>query len=391
MDLGGKPGFKMAIHKAAGRWYFYVAHLWEPGWSIVDITDPLAPRPIKFIPGPPNIWTIQIQIADGLMITGLEKIPPVWEGGTPVGVPFEEGFYIWSLEDPENPRRIGHYKTGGDGTHRNYYAGGRYVHATILPEGFDGHIYGIVDIADPTKPREISRWWRKGQWKAGGEGGVPFGTMLHGGAYVVGDRAYLPYSAGGFVILDISDVTKPKLVSDLPFSPPFQSFIAVHTAQPLPERKLVVVNSEAIAENCDEPLGYAGLVDISDETKPRLSALFPLPAPPAGAPFPNFCTRGGRFGPHNQHQHQFQEVLFRDDNFVFLTYFNAGLRIVDISDDRLPREVGYFVPPDPVERRGPMPSKLVPQSEDVIVDARGFIYVTDKNHGVYVLRYRPAA
>ena len=115
MDLGGKPGFKMAIHKAGSRWYFYVAHLWEPGWSIVDITDPLAPRPVKFIPGPPNIWTIQIQIADGLMITGLEKIPPVWEGGTPVGVPFEEGFYIWSLEDPENPRRIGHYKTGGDG------------------------------------------------------------------------------------------------------------------------------------------------------------------------------------------------------------------------------------------------------------------------------------
>jgi hypothetical protein len=39
-----------------------------------------------------------------------------------------------------------------------------------------------------------------------------------------------------------------------------------------------------------------------------------------------------------------------------------------------------------VVRRGPQPSRLVPQSEDVVVDARGFIYLSDKNHGVYVLR-----
>jgi hypothetical protein len=119
-------------------------------------------------------------------------------------------------------------------------------------------------------------------------------------------------------------------------------------------------------------------------------SLFPLPAPPPGAPFKNFCMRGGRFGPHNQHQHQFHPALLRNDNLVFLTYFNAGLRVVDIADPRLPREVGYFIPPDPAERRGPQPKALVCQSEDVVVDARGFIYMTDKNHGVYVLRYRPA-
>jgi hypothetical protein len=28
---------------------------------------------------------------------------------------------------------------------------------------------------------------------------------------------------------------------------------------------------------------------------------------------------------------------------------------------------------------------LVTQSEDVLVDARGLVYVTDKNHGLYVL------
>ena len=110
-----------------------------------------------------------------------------------------------------------------------------------------------------------------------------------------------------------------------------------------------------------------------------------------GAPYRNFCERGGRFGPHNQHQPQHQRELFQRDDLIFLTYFNAGLRIVDIADPRLPREVGWFVPPDPTTRRGVLPRTLVAQSEDVLVDARGLIYLTDKNHGLYVLKFEGAA
>src|SRR5437762_12187905 len=72
---------------------------------------------------------------------------------------------------------------------------------------------------------------------------------------------------------------------------------------------------------------------------------------------------------------------------VYLTYFNAGLRIIDIADARLPREVGYFVPPDPTRRYGTLPKKLVVQSEDVLVDARGYIYLTEKNQGLWILQY----
>jgi hypothetical protein len=384
-DLDGRPAFKLALHKAGDRWYLYTATFWHPGLNIVEVTDPANPRFVRFLPGPANTWTLQVQIAEGRMITSHERISPGW-GDIP-GQPFGEGFEIWDLADPENPEKLGHYKTGGGGTHRNYYDGGRYVYATSLVEGYDGHILQIVDIADPANPIEVSRWWREGQWLAGGEKGVPNGTLLHGGAYVRGDRAYLPYSAGGFIILDISDKTRPRMVSDLPFSPPFQSFIAVHTALPLSRRELVIVNSEAIKENCDEPLGYAGIVDIKDEANPRLISLFPLPKPPEDAPYKNFCEKGGRFGPHNQHQWQYQPILMEDEDLCYLTYFNAGLRVFDISDERLPREVGYFIPPDPAQRRGLLPkSKLVAQSEDVLVDNRGNIFVSDKNHGVYVLR-----
>ena len=71
-----------------------------------------------------------------------------------------------------------------------------------------------------------------------------------------------------------------------------------------------------------------------------------------------------------------------------MSYFNAGLRVFDTSDPYVPEEVGHFVPDDPGKRHGPLPQEaLVTQFEDVLVDARGFIYCTDKNHGLFVLRY----
>lgn len=385
LDMEGRPAFKMAIHRRGDRWYLYTAHFWHSGLTIYDITDPADARFVRFIPGPPNTWTLQVQVAGERMITSMERIPPKWGGDT--AAPFAEGFLVWDLADPENPVQLGHYKTGGKGTHRNYYDGGRYVHTTALPDGYDGHIYQIVDIDDPANPVEVSRWWRKGQWLAGGEEGVPHGTLLHGGAYVHGERAYLPYSAGGFVILDISDVRNPTLVGDLPFSPPFIPFIGVHSAVPLTKRPLVIVNSEAIQEQGDEPLGHAAIVDVSDERKPRLISLFPMPEPPEGMGVTTFYERPGRFGPHNQHQPQHQEVLFQDEDIVFLTYFNAGLRAYDVSTERRPREIGYFIPPDPAKRYGPLPKTgLVTQSEDVLVDNRGNVFFSDKNQGIWVVR-----
>src|SRR5207237_5801773 len=130
----------------------------------------------------------------------------------------------------------------------------------------------------------------------------------------------------------------------------------------------------------------AGLVDVVDERAPRLVSLFPLPTPPAGAPYRNLCERGGRFGPHNLHQPQGNPAHLDREDLVLLTWFNAGLRIYDISDPRLPREVGEFVPPDPLERRGVLPAgPLAAHSEDVLADARRFLYVSHKNHRLPLL------
>lgn len=388
-DLQERPGFKLALQEVEGRWYLYVAHFWHSGWSILEVTDPAAPRLVRFLPGPTNTSTGQIQVADGLMITGLEKFIPGW-GDDPNNPNFETGVMIWDIKDPENPELLSHFPTGGTGTHRNFYDGGRYVHLAAGVEGFTGNIYLILDIDDPADPKEVGRWWYPGQWQEGGEAGAPPDTSLHGGAYVAGSRVSLPYGGSGLVVLDISDVAAPQLVGQMGFSPPFPSFIAVHTAVPLQGSELVAVNSEAIQEDCNEPVGFVGLVRISGDEPFRLISMFPFPSPPAGAPFENFCQRGGRFGPHNQHQPQNQKALLQNEDFIYLTFFNAGLRVFDIRDPLLPKEAGYFVPPDPEHRLGPLPKTLAAQSEDVLVDARGYAYVSDKNHGIYIVRYTGA-
>jgi len=378
-DLNGRPAFKLAMQEVNNRGYLYVAHLWHRGWSVLDVTDPAAPEFRTFVPGPENSWTIQIQVAEGKMITALERIAPGW-GGTD-GQPFAEGFFIFDVSEPTQPRRIGHFQTGSTGTHRNYYDGGNLVHAAAGAPGLTGKIYRIVDIADPANPREVGRFSLPEQTAP--TPGLKFSS--HGPAHIEGNRAFLSYGDGGGIILDVSEMAQPRMISQLAFRG-ITATQGIHTFLPLPRRKIALINDEAIRENGDENLNLAGIADISDEKQPRMISLFPLPEPPPESGLKNFYEKGGRFGPHNHHHPNHQTCLEDRDDIAYLTYFNAGLRVYDIRDARQPKEIAYFVPGDPKVRVGTKPSKLVAQSEDVIVDRRGFIYLSDKNHGIHILR-----
>jgi hypothetical protein len=396
-DLESRPGFQMAMQVVDDKWYLYLAHFWHQGWTILDITDPTNPTYIKFVQGPGHCETNKIQIADGIMITQLQEqihFPGVRE--VDPNQAYEEGIYIWDVKDPVNPKRLSHWKTGSTGTHRNYYDGGRYVHLSAAAPGFQGNIYRIVDINDPTKPVEAGRWWLPDQWAAGGAEWTKPMVNLHGPAYPKGNRAFLSYSDAGLVILDISDISLPRLVSRLDFYPPMGRPIACHTALPLSKRDLVIVSSEGIGQKEVEtkfgvkppmPLNFAGIVDISDEKDPRLISIFPIPEPPPGALYKNFYEKSGWFGPHNWHEPHYLPHLEDRDDRVYLTYFNAGLRVYDISDPYMPKEIAYYIPPDPKKRLGPLPmGELAVSSEDILVDSRGYIYITDKNHGIHILR-----
>ena len=209
----------MALQKVAGRYYLYAAHFKHPGWAILEVTDPSRPEYLKFVPGPALAGqsTPKIQAAGGLMITALGGTLPFLHG-TEWGDPFEQGVIIWDVRDPVNPKRSPEWHCEGlGGVHRFYFDGGRYVHLSATCKGFRGFIYRILDLADPTRPQEVGRWWWPDQWEAGyvstppSSAGDPQAALLdsavmHGPAYPKGDLAYVSYGGVGMVILDISDL-----------------------------------------------------------------------------------------------------------------------------------------------------------------------------------------
>src|SRR5919201_1296002 len=246
-------------------------------------------------------------------------------------------------------------------------------------EGFIDQFLVIVDMSEPTRPCEVGRWWLPGQNTGGGETPTWTPTQAHGGVpggrrcalhhpLVRGNRAYCGWWDAGLVILDISDKSKPKLVSHLEFGADIST--ATHTTLPVPGRDVLVVTDEQLATDCKGMQTRVRVVDIADETQPRVIAEFPVPEG-------DFCARGGRFGPHNLHE--MRPGSLHSSNEIYVTWFNAGLRVVDITDPRRPHEVAYFVPEAP-------PGRSSIQFNDVLVDADGLVYVTDRFiGGLYIL------
>ena len=112
------------------------------------------------------------------------------------------------------------------------------------------------------------------------------------------------------------------------------------------------------------------LFDVTDEKNIKPLSIFY--ASELDSPW----SRVGRFGAHQPAEHM-------ADTLVYATWFSGGLRIVDIADPLLPKEVGHFIPE-------PAPGQESPQSNDVDVDRKtGLIYLLDRNQGVDVLEYVP--
>ena len=89
--------------------------------------------------------------------------------------------------------------------------------------------------------------------------------------------------------------------------------------------------------------------------------------------------RPGRYGAHNVLEHMPADGPWKD--IVFLTYFNAGLRAVNVSDPFHPKEIGCFVP----ALEGDRPAV---QSNDIGTDEHGRLYLIDRaGAGMHILEY----
>jgi hypothetical protein len=417
LDLPGAGQVTVSGHHA------YVGHIPNPqnlGTSIVDIADPANPRLVATVTlDDPTSHSHKVRVVGDLMVVNHERNP------TPVGRRAEQlpgvrrelaealgrpptraeiaarlsitesdlaqveaaeqqpyrngGFRLYDVSHPAQPKLIHHQLTGGIGVHR-FDMDERYAYISTEMEGFVGNILVIYDIRDPARPQEVSRWWMPGQHIAAGEKPTWSGKRhrLHH-ALRFGDEMWASVWHGGFRIVDIADIARPRTVASYNYHPPFPE--PTHTVMPVPQqirgrRIALAIDEEDQAQSANEEEARRGRLhagmstyDVSDYANVKPLALFEVSE--LDSPFAR--TPGARFGAH-----QFHERM--SGTLVHAVWFSAGLRIVDVADPAAPREVGFFIPE-------PVGGRAAPQTNDVMLDERGLIAIVDRHVGFDVLEF----
>ena len=391
-DQGGRPdGVQLMVH----RGYGYVGHIFSRGFSIIDLRDPVNPRPVAYIPAPPNTWCLHLQTHDDLLLVIHNKdmfaqADMVDEKAYYKGAvshhaggarDWSAGMAVYDIARPEAPRQIGFMPVEGTGLHRIWYTGGRWAYASALLDGFTDYILITIDMADPTKPQMAGQFWLPGMNAAAGE--VPDWPLPQGrfGLHhpiVQGDIAYCSWRDACLAVVDVSDRTAPKLITHKVWSPPFGG--GTHNALPLPGRDLLVVVDETVLDHGEDGIKPIWIFDNQVKHNPISIATCPAPNDR------DYAKVGGHFGPHNIHENR--PGSFISEDLIFATYQNAGVRVYDIRDPFRPVEVAACVPPPPAGMVDPRPNRAaVLHSADVHVDANGIVYCTDFNAGLSVMEY----
>lgn len=396
-DQGGgrADGVQIMVHKG----HAFIGHIFSKGFSVVDVRDPRAPKPVAYIPAPPNTWTLHLQQANDLLLVvhakdmfaqpELADEKNYYKGKIDSHAEAPEqtwsaGMAVYDVSDPAAPRRIGFMPVKGGGLHRIWYVGGRWAYASALLDGFTDYIMITIDMADPTKPVLAGKYWLPGMNKAAGE--VP-NWPSEVGRYglhhpiVHGDIAYCSWRDACLAVVDVSDRSAPKLITHKMWAPPFGG--GTHNALPLPNRQLLIVADETVLDDREDGDKPIWIFDNRDPANPISIATMPDPDDT------DYLKVGGHFGPHNIYENR--PDAFVSEDLIFATYQNAGVRVYDISNKWQPKEVGACVPPPPTVMVDPRPNRpKVLHSADVFVDRNGLVYSTDFSVGLYIMEFSGA-
>jgi hypothetical protein len=392
------------------RGFAYVGHMRPPhGTSIVDVRDPAHPRLVTTLDLPDETsHTHKVRVVGDIMIANVEqndrhalrraaaalpeaearlkgelgREPAPDELARALGIPesllprlrhtlqhgySDGGFRIFDVSDRARPRELAYVRTGGIGVHR-FDMDERYAYISTEMEGYVGNILVVYDIADPTRPREVSRWWLPGQHVAGGETPTWKGQShrLHH-ALRFGNELWAAVWYAGLRVIDASDITNLRTTGAFNYHPPFPE--PTHTIAPVPVRWQGRQVAVAVDEEHEHVKGqlHGGLWFLDVEDRANIKPLSMFHVSEQDSPF----SRKGRFGAH-----QFQERVAGDR--LFCTWFSGGVRMIDIGDPTAPEEIGWHIPE-------PASGQDSPQSNDVFVDERGLVYVIDRNVGLEIL------
>jgi hypothetical protein len=458
-DLQARSAYQPIVHEQGGRFIAYIGHhggeapnplnidpitkkpvVEKNGTSVVDVTNPRRPVYLKHIPGPSGEG--EAGGAQMVRACSAKDLPKANLNDDASRLKHyilrasASSHEVYDVTNPSNPLLLKTVVGNLPNTHKSFWEcdtgiaylvsdGTNLANATyaISPARKTSswrttRMTQIFDLSNPDKPRFIRNYGLVGQ-QPGATGANP--TGVHG-MIALGNRVYFGHGTGSNGIIQIVDRTKlldenacapdSKCATDpseadllapqlgrLDTSPT----MGAHTTfpviqQPVPEfaksraegriRDFIVVVNEAGGNRCSDHRQLVYMVDISTPSKPMPVANFQVREASG-----NFCSRGGRFGSHSSNE-SFTSIFY--GKLVFASWFNAGVRAIDIREPFFPREVGFFIPAttantDPRPERcritGVTPCDVVIQTNNVEVDNRGLVFIVDRaNTGLHILR-----
>ena len=386
------------------------------GTSILDIADPANPKLVWHIPNETNRNSRGTTVVYDYKFDGsgrdylLRNSEALTEGETGTDLKYE----IWDVttrdSDPAKISKVAEI-TGTPANSCGPGCGGRFImrahkgwwsqdtgyfYAASGEPGFRNVIVQIFDLKNPKDPKLVGRAWIPGL--KNGEPGYEGQYSHHPVVDEQNKRLYVGYrNAGGHAAsFDISDPAQPKLLWNLDMNPPHRG---PHTVSPIVYNEVPNFGKSALPRTyafiVDEAGGAADMkpcpngvrtgsymVDITTETKPFPVSVWQVPVG-------DFCEKGGRFGPHQNADTVNGQINRFEDKIAWIAYFNAGVRVVDLSNPYALREVGYYIPKTNEKSYAIADDQpVVIQMNDVDIDHRGLAYASDRvGTGLFVLQY----
>jgi hypothetical protein len=341
----------------------------HPGVVVVDASDPQHPQPTAFL----DDTAAALDPHETLLVNQRRHLLVVSEHDGP-------DFAVYDTSDCRHPVLKADIQLPGSHGHEGAFApDGRTYYLSQSFRGVGGFMY-IVDLSDPSHPRELPTWQFQGDGRPHGlnvnpqgfEPGVPEGTRLYAGQQGVFGGTGTLAGPDGLVIEDVSDYQfrrpnpQVRIISTLFWTdqgiaePMYPVKIKGHPYIISSDEGGGAAGPGGLAGACargQSLWGYPQIIDVGDETQPKIIAKLMLevsdPAncsqqvnepndPPGTVPGTNLPPESGTTNYSEERcvpDHQMNATM------LACSFQNAGLRVFDVRDPYHPREIAYYKSP----------------------------------------------
>jgi hypothetical protein len=389
-----------------GGWGRTPAHCPAHGVRAVDVYDPAAPRVLaRFarIAGTTSedVWVGEVNtpfFTGDVAVVGIQLCDVSFEG---MARSTFRGLAVYDVTNPLQPELLGRLSSGPEthGVHELsavQRADGRVLVLESTPrtyENTDGAVgdVRIVEITDPTQPRELVDWDVRRDAppsvRAHARRGRTVDELLAHSAwpFADGQRMFISHWDAGIVYLDIRQPERPRYLSRTTYRSGAEG--NAHSGWFSEDETLFIQNDEVYRPSVTFPRpsrqkewGFQRLFDLTDPSRPRALGKFATENAVSGTD--GRIPTNGYYSVHNN---------LVVGGVAYVSWYSDGVRIVDLSNPTHPREIGYFVPPPQADPQGFI---FAPDGNEVLTMVWGvavgedpsIVYASDINSGLWIFR-----